>query len=39
MAEFRVNHLPIVNDKQFLGLVSDEDLVEVQESNALLLVV
>ncbi len=34
MAEFRVNHLPIVNDKQFLGLVSDEDLVEVQESNA-----
>lgn len=34
MAEFRVNHLPIVNDKQFLGLISDEDLVEVQESNA-----
>ncbi|HQT22379.1 MAG: CBS domain-containing protein [Sphingobacteriales bacterium 17-39-43] len=34
MAEFRVNHLPIVNDKQFLGLVSDEDLVEVQDSNA-----
>ncbi len=34
MAEFRVNHLPIVNDKQFLGLVSDEDLVEVQDSSA-----
>ncbi len=34
MAEFRVNHLPIVNDKQFLGLVSDEDLVEVQDSGA-----
>ncbi|MDP3467494.1 MAG: CBS domain-containing protein [Daejeonella sp.] len=34
MAEFRVNHLPIVNDKQFLGLVSDEDLIEVQDINA-----
>lgn len=34
MAEFRVNHLPIVNDKQFLGLVSDEDLIEVQDSGA-----
>jgi acetoin utilization protein AcuB len=34
MTEFRVNHLPIVNDKQFLGLVSDEDLVEVQDPNA-----
>jgi predicted transcriptional regulator len=33
MAEFRVNHLPIVNEKQFLGLVSDEDLVEVQDTN------
>jgi len=34
MAEYRVNHLPIVNDKQFLGLVSDEDLIEVQDTNA-----
>ena len=33
MAEFRVNHLPIVNEKQFLGLVTDEDLVEVQDPN------
>ncbi len=33
MAEFRVNHLPIVNENQFLGLVSDEDLVEVQDVN------
>lgn len=33
MAEFRVNHLPIVNDKQFLGLISDEDMVEVQDLN------
>jgi predicted transcriptional regulator len=28
MAEFRISHLPIVNDKQLLGVVSDEDLVE-----------
>jgi acetoin utilization protein AcuB len=28
MAEFCVRHLPIVNEQQFLGLVSDEDLVE-----------
>ncbi len=33
MAEFRVNHLPVVNDKQFLGLISDEDMVEVQDLN------
>ncbi|HEY1009490.1 MAG: CBS domain-containing protein [Daejeonella sp.] len=33
MTEFRVNHLPIVNDKQFLGLVSDEDLIEVPDSS------
>jgi acetoin utilization protein AcuB len=31
MAEFRVNHLPIVNENQVLGLVSDEDLIEVQD--------
>jgi acetoin utilization protein AcuB len=31
MAEFRVNHLPVVNDKQFLGLISDEDLIEVAD--------
>jgi acetoin utilization protein AcuB len=28
MAEFRVRHLPIVNEDQFLGLVSENDLVE-----------
>jgi CBS domain-containing protein len=28
MVEFRVRHLPIVNEDQFLGLVSDNDLVE-----------
>ncbi|MEJ7778338.1 MAG: CBS domain-containing protein [Daejeonella sp.] len=31
MAEFRVNHLPIVNDIQFLGLISDEDLIEMPD--------
>jgi len=28
MQEFRIRHLPIVNEEQFLGLVSDSDLVE-----------
>lgn len=28
MIEFRVRHLPIVNDEQFIGLVSEDDLVE-----------
>ena len=28
MAEFRVRHLPIVNEEQFLGLIADDDLVE-----------
>ena len=34
MAEFRVNHLPIVNENQLLGLVSDEDLIEIQDYTA-----
>ena len=28
MVEFRIRHLPIVNEDQFLGLVSEDDLVE-----------
>ena len=28
MLEFRIRHLPIVNEQQFLGLISDADLVE-----------
>lgn len=28
MQEFRIGHLPIVNEQQFLGLVSDSDLIE-----------
>lgn len=31
MAEFRVKHLPIVNEDQFLGLISDNDLIEVAD--------
>jgi acetoin utilization protein AcuB len=27
MVEFRVRHLPIVNEEQFLGLVAEDDLV------------
>jgi acetoin utilization protein AcuB len=34
MAEFCVRHLPIVNEQQFLGLVSDEDLVEESDYQA-----
>lgn len=33
MDEFRVNHLPIVNNQQFLGLISDQDIIEVQDLN------
>jgi len=31
MYEFRVNHLPVVEDGQFLGLVSDEDFIELPD--------
>jgi acetoin utilization protein AcuB len=30
MVEFRVNHLPIVNNEQFLGLISEDDTIEVE---------
>lgn len=36
MAEFRVNHLPIVNNEQFLGLISDEDIIEIPDYSALI---
>ena len=32
MSEFKLYHLPIVNEKQFLGLVSEDDLVEAGNS-------
>lgn len=31
MSEFRVEHLPIVNDTQFLGLLSEDDIIEVSD--------
>lgn len=31
MTEFRLTHLPIVNDKQFLGMISEEDLIETSD--------
>ena len=33
MAEFRVNHLPIVNEQQVLGLICEQDLIEVADYN------
>jgi acetoin utilization protein AcuB len=33
MAEFRVAHLPIVKDAQFIGLISDEDIIEISDYN------
>lgn len=34
MSEFKLYHLPIVNEKQFLGLVSEEELIEVRDLSA-----
>ena len=31
MTEFRVNHLPIVNNRDFLGLISEEDILDLNE--------
>ncbi|WP_256012009.1 CBS domain-containing protein [Desertivirga xinjiangensis] len=31
MAEFRVDHMPVVENKQLLGLLSEDDLIEVQD--------
>lgn len=33
MAEFRVNHLPIVNEQQLLGLICEDDLIEIHDAN------
>ncbi|POY38324.1 CBS domain-containing protein [Solitalea longa] len=33
MAEFRVSHLPIVNESEFLGLISDHDIAELVDLN------
>ncbi|MBD1394576.1 CBS domain-containing protein [Mucilaginibacter glaciei] len=34
MQEFRISHLPIVNEEQFLGLLSEDDLIEEPDYNA-----
>lgn len=34
MTEFKLSHLPIVNETQFLGLLAEEELVEVRDLNA-----
>lgn len=31
MADFRVNHLPIIDNKQYMGLVSDHDILEIHD--------
>lgn len=31
MAEFRVSHMPIVNEHQILGLICEEDLIEISD--------
>lgn len=33
MADFRVTHLPIVNQSQLLGVISEEDIIELNEPN------
>lgn len=31
MADFRVNHLPIIDNNQYMGLVSDHDILEIHD--------
>ncbi|RYY35875.1 MAG: CBS domain-containing protein [Sphingobacteriaceae bacterium] len=33
MTEFKVSHLPIVNEEQFLGLIAEDDLIEEPDYN------
>lgn len=33
MADFKVSHLPIVNETQFLGLLSEDDLIDEEDIN------
>ena len=35
MAEFRVNHLPIVDNKLYVGLISDHDLLDAHDHSLL----
>jgi len=34
LSEFKLYHLPIVNENQFLGLVSEDDLIEIRDQQA-----
>ena len=34
MSEFKLYHLPIVNETQFLGLVSEDELIEVRDQES-----
>ncbi|MFC5283071.1 CBS domain-containing protein [Pedobacter alpinus] len=34
MADFKVDHLPIVNEEQFFGLLSEEDLIEISDHSS-----
>ena len=34
MTEFKLSHLPIVNDEQFLGLLAEDELIEVRDTQA-----
>lgn len=36
MSEFKLYHLPIVNETQFLGLVSEDELIEVRDQDSAL---
>ncbi|PWG81440.1 CBS domain-containing protein [Pararcticibacter amylolyticus] len=36
MSEFRISHLPVVEDTQFIGVVSDDDLIEISDYTTLL---
>jgi acetoin utilization protein AcuB len=33
MTEFKLSHLPIVNETQFLGLLAEEELIEIRDSD------
>ncbi|WP_421942688.1 CBS domain-containing protein [Pedobacter sp.] len=36
MNEFKLKHMPVVNDNQFLGLLAEDDLLEVRNTEALI---
>ncbi|WEK20130.1 MAG: CBS domain-containing protein [Candidatus Pedobacter colombiensis] len=36
MTEFKLSHMPIVNESQFLGLLAEDELIEVRDVNSLI---